>query len=370
MGIAKHCRLYGPWQLFLEPPSYRLSHVGGTPQEFHPEQWLADGFIVSRPEIPPEIIRTGLPIIGIDVRDIIPGMPNIIGDSVLIAQMAANHFLSHGFRRFSYCGYADIRWSRERGESFIDHLADAGYSTETFWIPEPQFSLPEQEESLRLGEWLRMLPKPRAVLVCNDDLSREVLMACQIAGIRVPDEVAILGVDNDKMICLLTNPPLSSIALDFEQAGFEAARLLDQMMSGAVQAQDQRITLNPTHLCERLSTDVMAVEDADIANALRYIREHAKQVIQVDDVVHATTISRRSLQMKFQQVLGRTINDEIRRARINHICYLLTETNLSITQIALELGYSGAEHISRFFSAEKGMTAQEYRNRFRAVSNT
>jgi LacI family transcriptional regulator len=197
-------------------------------------------------------------------------------------------------------------------------------------------------------------------MACNDDRARQVMEACKIAGLHVPEEVAIIGVDNDDLVCNLSHPPLSSIALNFERSGYEAAELLDKLMTGEKMA-DQRIVVRPTHIVTRQSTDILAIEDREVAKAVRFIRQHSKEPIQVSDVVDAVLVSRRSLYHQFRRVLGRSPNEEIRRTRVEQIVRMLVETNLPVSKIAFALGYSSVAHIARYFRQEKGMNLQSYR---------
>ena len=166
------------------------------------------------------------------------------------------------------------------------------------------------------------------------------------------------------MVCLLCDPPLSSIALNFERAGYEAAELLDRMMRNEVKACDQRILLKPTHVSTRQSTDVLAIPDAVVARAARFIRENAREGIQVDDVAAAVYISRRTLQHRFRTIVGHSVGEQIRRVRLEHITRMLIETNLNISEIATNLGYTDAQHIARYFRIAKGISPQEFRRQY------
>ena len=214
-----------------------------------------------------------------------------------------------------------------------------------------------------MADWLRGLPKPIGLMTCVDDRSYHVLDACKIAGCDVPNDVAIIGVDNDELICRLAKPQLSSVSLNAERAGYEAAELLDRLMSGEEPA-GQQILAEPTHIETRQSTDILAMQDSEVSRAVQYIRQHPNEALQVGDVVKTVALSRRSLQLRFRRILGRSILDEIRRVRVNHVAQMLTETNLPVSKIALALGYPGIDHIARSFRKEKGMSPLTYRKRF------
>ncbi len=184
-----------------------------------------------------------------------------------------------------------------------------------------------------------------------------------MAGLHVPEQVAIVGVDNDELVCELSDPPLSSVALNVERGGYEAAEMLDKLMAGK-ESIKKDIIVEPMHVVTRQSTDILAVEDPEVADAMRFIRRHSKRIIQVSDVVDSVGLSRRVLQQRFRRIFGRSIYDEIKRCRLEQIVLVLAETDLSISQIASAFGYAGIEKLSRYFQREKGMTPLAYRKQY------
>ena len=212
-------------------------------------------------------------------------------------------------------------------------------------------------------DWLKSLPKPVGLMACNDYRGRQVIEACKTAGILVPEEVAVLGVDNDEVICNLANPPLSSIQLNVRRAGYEAAELLDKLMSDK-EVTSQKIDVLPTHVITRQSTDIMAISDREVASALRFIRKHSREPIQVSDVARAVALTSRSLQRKFRSVLNRSVHNEISYARMERISQLLIETHLPISLIASEFGFSDVAHMARSFRKIKGTTPLAFRKKY------
>jgi LacI family transcriptional regulator len=198
------------------------------------------------------------------------------------------------------------------------------------------------------------------LLACNDDRGQHVLEVCKRLGYKVPEDVAVIGVDNDPMICEIGDPPLSSIALNVESAGYKAAKLLDQMISDK-KIEGQEILVSPTHVVQRQSTDILAVNDPEVAAAIRFIRENAKEKIFVRDVVKTTRISRRALEQRFRETIHRSIYDEIRKVRVELIANLLIETDLPISHISSLFNFTDTEHISRYFKKEKGIGLREFR---------
>jgi len=352
-GITKYSYFNGPWTFYREP--------GGRDRTLPQlKDWGAQGIIahVKDAATARRIVDTDIPAIVKGFK--IEGCPLIATDNQAIGIMGAEHLIDHGFRHFAYCGYNNLYWSQERGQAFGARVEQASFEIHNYKPPRVRSW---DKELNHMAQWLKSLPKPVGVMACVDDRSQHVLHACKMAGLDVPTEVAIIGVDNDSLICSLANPQLSSIALAAERAGYEAAELLDQLMAGK-KVKTQGVLCAPTHVVTRQSTDVMAMEDRMVAKALQYIRSHATETIQVSDVVNGLPISRRALQKRFQAVLGRTILDEIRHTRVSMVAQMLTETNLSIAQIALACGYPGIDHISRSFRTIKHMSPLAYRKRY------
>ncbi|MFO1497969.1 MAG: DNA-binding transcriptional regulator [Verrucomicrobiota bacterium] len=355
-GIANYARHRGPWAFYWEP--------GGLEKAWPQLKTLgADGIILRDVEKLDDLIAYGLPavVVGHSKQEI-PGLANVITDSEAIGVMGAEHLLTCGFRNFAYCGYEEMPWSGLRGESFCRRLAKAGYQAH-FCPTGADRELPGWKGERFLPNWLKSLPKPLGIMACNDDRGEQVIEACKIAGLQVPDEVAIIGADNDELVCDLSDPPMSSIAINFERAGYESAEVLDRLMRGR-RVVPKKIVVPATHVVPRRSTDIVAVDDGQVANALRFIRDHAREVISVPDVARAAGLSRRVLEKRFQQLLRRSVLREIRRVRVAQICRLLAETNESISEIGLTLGYSGTEHLARYFRQEKHMTPLAYRRQF------
>ena len=291
------------------------------------------------------------------------GLATVVADSVMVGQLAAEHLLDCGFQHFAFYGLEDAFWSDQRSVSFQRHIAAAGFPSLTYLSSARAAGRPWKDEHQRLIVWLKSLPKPVGLMACNDDLGQQVIEACKSAGLAVPDDVAILGADNDELVCELSDPPLSSVVINFEQAGYESARLLDRLMRGQRVTQEM-ILARSSHVVARQSTDIINVSDPAVARSLRFVREHAREAIQVADAVRASGLSRRVLEKRFRALLGRSILSEIRRVRVGQICRMLTETNHPISEIALALGYTSIEHIARYFRSEKKLTPLAYRKQF------
>jgi LacI family transcriptional regulator len=356
-GIADYARYHGPWAFYWEP--------GGLEKAWPQLKTLdADGIILRDVEKLEDVLGRGLPavVVGHSRREV-PDLANVITDSEAIGLMAAEHLIGCGFRHFAYCGLPALPWSILRGESFRQRLLASGHEPHSYPFPAEGKVPGLKGERHYMARWLRSLPKPLGIMACNDDRGEQVIEACKIAGLNVPDTVGIIGADNDDLLCDLSDPPMSSVAINFERAGYESARVLDLLMRGAPVG-PQKIIVPASHVVSRRSTDTVAEGDRHLASALRFIREHTREVLSVPDVARAAGLSRRVLEKRFQRTLRRSILSEIRRVRVDQICRMLVETNQSISQIGSALGYSGTEHLARYFRQEKNMTPLAYRRKF------
>jgi LacI family transcriptional regulator, galactose operon repressor len=352
-GIAKYSRLKGPWALYRQ--------VSGLHESLpYLKSCKADGIITRDIRKVKSLIETGIPaIVSIHFKRALD-MPIIITDDVKIGQMAAEHLLERGLRHFAFCGFDDAHWSEARKASFTRRIAEAGFETHVYNQPSSRAQRKWPQEQEEMVGWLLGLPKPIGVMACNDDRGQHVTEACKQAELNVPEEVAVVGVDNDKLVCELTDPPLSSVALSVEKAGYEAAELLDSMMKGAEPARKQ-ITVHPMHVAARRSSETWAIEDDIVADALHFIGRNAGRAIQVDDVADGVCISRRALERRFRKVLGRSVYQQIRYERVERLAKMLTETNLPIVEIATALDFLSVEHVARVFRAVKGKSPRAYR---------
>jgi LacI family transcriptional regulator len=357
-GIVKYANTHGPWVFYREPGK----HEGLLPQLKCSE---ADGIIarIVNPRKSENDIPKNVPAIIIPHKKEPSDLPTIIGDCAAIGKMAAKYFLAKGFRNFAFCGFDELQWSRDRAASYADTITASGYKVHFYDQIKMKKDRLWENEHFVIAEWLKSLPKPLALFASNDDRGQHVIEACNIANLNVPKDVAVLGVDNDEFVCGLSNPPLSSIAMGSQKGGYEAARLLDNLINGEKMA-NQKIMVRPNYVVTRQSTDILAIRDAEVAEAIRFIQKHAKDNIQVSDVANALTLSRRHLERKFRKAMNCSINDQIRRVRAEQISYMLLETDLSILQIALATGYKDVKHIARYFKQETKMTPLAYRSKF------
>ena len=359
-GIANYAHHHGPWSFYWEPGGLERAWPALRTME-------ADGIILRDVKKVDEVLASKLPavVIGHSLSEI-PGLVNVVTDSEAIGRMGAEHLLQCGFKHFAFCGYTEnplerTVWSEIRGEFFDARLGRAGIAKP----PHYALSNAEQDwpnERRALADWLEALPKPLGLMACNDDCAQQVMEACKLARLKVPDEVGVIGADNDEVVCSLTDPPLSSIVINFERAGYDAARALDQLMRGRKHVR-ARITAAAPHIVTRRSTDFVATEDAHLTHALQFIRDRARSGLSVNEVARAVGLSRRALEKRFRALLERSILEEIRRVRTDHIARMLLETDLPVASIAEMLGFADAHHFARYFRAGKQMSPLRYRVR-------
>jgi len=360
-GIADFSRHHGPWSFSWEPAGL---------EKVQPllETGEADGIILRDVAGVEEIMAYGLPTVVVGHRQTeFPGVVNVVTDSETIGRMGADHLLSCGFKHFAFCGYErtlleNTTWSEIRKEFFCKRIREAGFENP------PQYALsgPGKDWSKEwrlLAHWLKVLPKPVGLMSCNDDCGQRVMEVCKLTGLMVPDQVGLIGADNDEVVCGLTDPPMSSIAINFERAGYEAASALDGLMRQS-RIVFPRITAVASHVAARRSTDFVAVEEPHLTKALRLIRDRARSGVTVDEVARSSGLSRRTLEKRFRKLLGRSVLDEIRRVRTDQIAQLLVETDLPVAQIADLLGFADTQHIARYFRAGKHTSPLAYRKAY------
>ncbi len=363
-GIMRYSRLHGPWVfpwVFYRQDLFYVARGSERAELEHLKKWGPQGIISRDTRDIEELARWGIPLfVAVAMEPPSAKRNNIVTDNRAVGRMAAEHLLERGFRNFGYCGFDDMYWSCQRGENFGARISEAGFKTSFYKQPKSRANRLWYREEAILAEWLRGLPKPVGIMACNDDRGQHITEACANAKLDVPYEVAVIGVDNDDQVCDISNPPLSSVALDVEKAGFQASELLDRMMAGE-KMPPQMVIIPPNRVVMRQSTNIVAVEDKLVSQALNFIHHNAKRLIQVDDVVKDLSVSRRNLHDKFMKTLGRSVYDEIKRVRIDLISQMLIETDLSISDIALSLGYDNTNHIARYFKEKIGISPLEYR---------
>jgi len=354
IGIARYSRLYGTWSFYKEPTDLKSSIP-------HLTNWKPDGIIMRDSLITKELLKLKIPtILAIHDSKYPKDLPVIKTDSRSIAKMASNHFLEKGLKNFAFCGFDEYDWSKERKLYFSYFNKEAGYKTYIYLKQKRIKKNDWENEQHHIIEWIKTLPKPVGIFACNDDRGQHILEICKLINLKVPEDVAVIGVDNDPMICEIGDPPLTSINLNVESAGFEAAKLLDQLISKKKVAV-KKIIVTPSHIVQRQSTDILAVDDNEVIQAIRYIKNNARNKILIKEVVEATNLSRRTLERRFRKTMHRSIYNEIQQVRVDLISKMLIETDLPISQITSLFNFTDMEHISRYFKKERGIGLREFR---------
>jgi LacI family transcriptional regulator len=364
-GIAWYVREHRPWAISLQERS-----LGDTcPSWF--KHWKGDGVIarVENRQIASVIRRLRVP--AVDVRYLLRNLnlPSVRPNDTAAARMAFEHLRERGFRHFAFCGFNGADYSDIRRDSFTDCTKTAGFTCHVYSAqPDSRRKSTREYEARGLGDgpsvaqWLKRLPKPVGLMACNDIRGQQVLNACRTAGIVVPNEMAVVGVDDDEVLCELSDPPLSSISLDTERIGYEAAALLDQMIAGR-KPPSPNIFVEPAGVITRRSTDVLAIDDRQIADVLRLIHERANEGIDVGDILKNTPLSRSTLERRFLRLLGHTPKEEIVRIRIARAKQLLAETDLPLANIAQKVGFEHAEYFNVIFKKKTRLTPGVFRSR-------
>ena len=328
------------------------------------KEWEADGIIAQlyNDLDVKKVLDAGIFLIVEDFKERFSDIPNITGGYFEAGKLGAEYFLHKGFRNFAFYGFKNIVWSRERSEGFETHLSDKGFKVHYF----DQEQTPTRElwhyKPSALSLWLQSLPKPIAIMACDDERGQHITEACKHAKIQIPEEIAVLGVDNDKMTCNLSDPPLSSIDLDTEKGGYEAARLMDLMITKQV-TQHYDVIVKPTQVITRQSTDIASANDKYIAKALKFIHQNIDNRINVIDVLKQVPLSRRALEKRFQETTGTGVYNYIYNLQIQKFAQRLLETDKTIFEIAIESGFDNSKNISRQFKQVKGCTPIEYRKK-------
>jgi LacI family transcriptional regulator len=349
-GINSYIREHHPWSIYLS--EYSRNNIDFT----WLNEWQGDGIIarIENEQITRYILEANVPTVDLSASRMIPTLPYLETDDKAIARMAADHLIERGFTNFGFCGDSQFRWSKLRHTYFTEYLTHLGY---------PCYSYTSSEDSIGgMVQWLHKLPKPIGIMACYDIRGRQLLEACRHAELAVPDEVGVLGVDNDELLCELSNPPLSSVKSNPFRTGYLAADLLDRMMTGEkVGALAQLI--EPIDIHVRLSTDVLVVDDKLVSDAVRFIRDHAYDDIQVQDIVEHLSASRRSLESRFYKALGHTPHDEIVKVKIKFVKRLLLETELPLAIIAERAGFKHTEYMSVVFKRVTGIRPGQFREK-------
>lgn len=357
-GVSRFYREGKAWSVYFKP--YNLSEALPT----WLRGWEGDGILarIPNPRTAEALIATGLPLIDLRGGGLPAGLPIFGVDNRLIAEKAYLHLRECRFEHFAFVGAPSghYYYDDERREGFCESVMKDGGDCHVFKNQRARGESGWESHQSDLIKWLEDLPKPVGLMCCHDGRGQQVLDACQRAGIGVPDEIAVLGVDNDEVLCRFTIPSLSSVSIDSDRIGYEAARLLDNMMHGRKQV-DPQMTFEPDEVIIRQSTDVVACDDPEVAAAIRFIRQHVSHRVTVDDVLKHVRVSRATLYKRFKQIIGRSPKQEILLLQMKHAKMLLRATDKPIYEIAEQLGFDEAKYFITVFHKHTGFTPMKYR---------
>ncbi|MEO5714256.1 MAG: XylR family transcriptional regulator [Luteolibacter sp.] len=356
-GIHRYSQNVG-WQLLVEPR-------GVEQRRWLPAAWKGDGVIarVGFVDLAKKLKSLKLPVVNVSGITL-PGVnfPRVVSDQVAAANLAAEHLLERGFRHFGYFSLLGLEYVAEHRQSFVDALRLEGHRCEVFAVSPHLGAAPDWNLDLkRLGKWLKALPKPLAVFTWNSSSARELIYACMQAGLAVPEEVAVLSGSDDDLFCVVTPVPISAVKLGCEQLGYQAAEELHGLMKSPDGPRHAEVRIPPQGIVARRSTDTLAVGDAAMVKALRFIREDPARIMNVNDVARQAGLCRRALELRFQNLLARSPAAEIRRVRIEHAIDLLQRTNLSVATVAERSGFSSPEYMASVFRSQLATTPLHYR---------
>jgi LacI family transcriptional regulator len=350
-GIAHYERTHQLWTAFHDDQA----RVETEPYWLTSKKWQG---VISRhttPALVQACAQKKIPLVDLNDVKPFPGVPKIRPDNIALGHLGAEHFLERGHRHFAYSGFANDGWSCERRDGYLEALRLAGRECEMFDVNYPGDLTPiwDTEQIASLCDWLKRLPKPAAIMACNDMRAQQIITAAHACGIMVPEDVAVLGVNNDPIRCELAHPALSSVAPNAFQSGYQAAEVLAGLLEGRP-PKNFDLRIEPLGVVTRLSTDVLAIHDRNVAAALNFIRAHACSGIKVEAVSKHAFASRSQLEKKFRHFLGRSPQAEIRRVQIAKIRQLLTETDFPLKKIAELTGFEHVEYLCVLFKRLTG----------------
>lgn len=361
LGVLRYAQTQGAWELYFNDQHYSLLGKYRTLEELPPLGVRGIIMATCNAEKWARVQALGLHGVALCNADPAPGMPAVLTDDEEVGAMAADHFVERGFRHLGFCGSHSVPWDETRWRGFRDrarHHCLEPLHFESRHTNDPGGNL---QRAGALEQWLRVSPRPLAVLGADDTHAFQVLDMAKRQGIAIPRELGILGVDNNPLICTATSPTLSSMELDPFGVGYRAAQLLDELLAGG--SYPEPVLIPPLAIHVRQSTDILAVDDAMVVAAMTFIRQNLASPIGVDEVARAVAVSRRTLEVRFREVLSTTVGEHIRQQRIAKAKNLLHDRHVSIDQTAHLVGYRTGSHFCSAFRAQTGESPGQWRQK-------
>lgn len=357
-GTQQFAQRHSGWEVIIDPHADGTLPARGKESPYH-------GIIArATRQLERRAGRLGVPVVNVWLNSPATSLPSVFPDVASTGRMAAEHLLSRGLRQFRYLGFAREQAIRPQLQAFREAVAAAGCGCSPLLVKRTYASNAKNWAAFReqLHTWLDTWEQPCGVLCSFDLLARYLAHACARRGLRVPEDVAIVGTRDESLICLHPDPSLSSIDLGYERVGMRAAQLLDELLNGAAPPTGP-IYVPPRGLFARRSTDVYAVDDPIVAVALQFIAENCSRPLKVDDVAQAVATTRRTLERRFRDVLDCSVNEELNRLRLERAKRRLMESKLSIKAIAIETGFGSATQMGLVFQRFEGYSPSEFRRR-------
>ena len=362
-GLIQYSKEHGPW-LFYRLPTYYKTMLGKKGIVEWAKQWKADAILAQWDHEGTNLLASlNIPIILQNYKSRSPYFSNLTGDYIATGEMAAKFFIKRRFRNFAFYGNKGVVWSQERAEGFkkeIDKVNGNYYSFESEDLSGKEWS----NTHIELGEWLLSLPKPVALFACDDDFALRVSQICKINSIVIPEEISLMGVDNDELICNLSDPPITSIVLEVEKGGYEAGRIIDELLLHKTN-EPPDIIIKPTRYELRKSTEKFDISNEYVKQVVNYIEDNFASDIKIDGFSDMVPLSRRNLEIKFKEEMGTSIYQFIIDCRLEYFSHLLLTTKRTFYDLAIESGFKDCKNISRIFKKYRGITPVEYQEKHR-----
>lgn len=360
-GFLRYSKEVGGWSF------YRLSlaqnDLGEDTVIKIAQKWGADAIIGEISNVNIQGLKSiGIPIILQNYTDRVSGISNITGDYWATGVMAANYFLKKRFKNFAFYGTRTTVWSREREDGFRDKIEESGYDL-ICYNEDYNMRYGSTSDLAVLADWLIELPKPIALFACDDAFALRITEVCSLNNIRVPEDVAVLGVDNDEILCNMSDPPLSSIVLDVENGGYQAAGHLHRIINDKDLPQFN-ITINPVRIERRKSTDGYIIDDPLVLATIRMIEDDNNKQITIQEILNQIHVSRRVLEKRFKKTVGESIYQYILKQRVLWFAERLLASDKPVSEVAFDLGFEDYVNLSKMFKRICLMTPTQYRSHY------
>ena len=369
-GIVDYSRRKEQWIVRRMPPSYK-AQIGIQGLLRLSKEWDIDAILGQFEPTDDLSILTnnGIVVVAQDFKQRFTTVPNVTGDYIGTGKMAARFFIDRGFKNFGFFGFNDVCWSDERCDGFRREVEAAGFGSSFYAYRMQEIDMVWYYQRNRLREWLQSIPKPIAIMACDDNQGENLIEACHSIGVKIPSEVSVMGVDNDETLCSLGSTTLSSIQVDIEEGGRQTAALLERLVTDpAAPAED--VVLQPMKIVNRMSTAAFATQDQQILRAILFIHRNVRKKISVADVTAEAALSRRLLERRFKDVTGKTLYEYITELKLKDFAEQLVETDEQVMTIALSMGENDTKSISRRFKQLYGCTPLQWReNQRKKTSN-